>query len=87
MKEEDKTRGINANQEKRYVLIRGEQDDSQPIILNGQKELVKSFNSSSKSDSDRYYELGPEVRLKTTVEIVPETHVVHRKSSKPREIW
>ena len=68
VKEEDKKRGIDLNEEKRYVLIC---EGHPAFILNGQKELAKSFNSNLRTDADRYYELGPEVKVVTTVEVVP----------------
>lgn len=52
--------------EKQYVLIR---EGESPIILNGQDELIKSFNSNLKSDKDQYYELGPEVEVKVSVSV------------------
>ena len=64
------TRGINLNEQKRYVLIR-ENSDHPPVILNGQEELIKSFNSNLRTDSDRYYEIGSEVKVKTTIEVTP----------------
>lgn len=62
-------RGINLNEEKRYVLIR-ENSDLPPVILDGQHELVNSFNSNLRKDSDQYYELGPEVKVETTIKVV-----------------
>lgn len=63
-------RGINLNEEKRYVLIR-ENSDLPPVILNDQEELIRSFNSNLRKDSDRYYEIGQEVKVKTTIEVLP----------------
>lgn len=63
------SRGINLNEEKRYVLIR-ENSELPPVIFNGQHELVNSFNSNLRKDSDQYYELGPEVKVETTIKVV-----------------
>jgi hypothetical protein len=53
-------------EEKRYILIR---EGTSPVILNGQDELIKSFNSKLKSDKDQYYELGPEVEVQVSVSV------------------
>lgn len=55
---------MKPKEEKRYILIR---EGESPIILSGQDELIKSFNSNLKSDNDHYYELGPEVEVQVSV--------------------
>lgn len=53
-------------EEKRYVLIR---KGNPPIILNGQDELIDSFNSNLNSNGAQYYELGPEVEVKVSISV------------------
>ena len=74
-KEKGMTRGINSSKtQKQYVCIR---DGHPPILLEGEDALIGSFNSNLRTDADRYYELGPEVKIKTTVEVV-KTEPVYR---------
>lgn len=56
--------------EKQYVCIRCVNDNAEVILIPNEEMLVKSFNSNLRRDTDRYYELGPEVKIKTTVETV-----------------
>jgi len=56
-------------EEKRYICIR-QGSGQAPIILENQEALAKSFNSNLRTDADRYYELGPEVVVKTTVQVI-----------------
>ena len=64
MNKHSKTRMMKPKEEKRYILLR---EGESPIILNGEDELIKSFNSNLKSDNDHYYELGPEVEVSVSV--------------------
>ena len=68
MNKHSKTRMMKPKEEKRYILIR-EREWESPIILSGQDELIKSFNSNLKSDNDHYYELGPEVEVRVSVSV------------------
>lgn len=84
-KEKDMDRTFNPTKpQKQYVCIR---DGHPPILLEGEDALIRSFNSNLRTDADRYYELGPEVKIKTTVEVV-KTEPVYRggPTSKRTEI-
>lgn len=63
----DRTFNPPTKPQKQYVCIRG---DHPPILLTDEDALIGSFNSNLRTDADRYYELGPEVKIKTTVEVV-----------------
>lgn len=66
MYENNKTRMMKPKEEKRYILIR---EGESPIILSGQDELIKSFNSNQNTDGDQYFELGPEVEVKVSISV------------------
>lgn len=66
MNKHSKTRMMKPKEEKRYILIR---EGETPIILNGQDELIKSFNNNQSTDGDQYFELGPEVEVKVSVSV------------------
>lgn len=62
---------INPNKgAKQYICIRETDDNFEIIFLKNEDALIASFNSNLSTGADRYYELGPEVKIKTTVEVV-----------------
>lgn len=69
-----KEQTMTLKSEKKYICIR---DGHPPILLVGEDTLIKSFNRNLRTDADHYYELGPEVKIKTTVEVV-KTDPVYR---------
>lgn len=74
---------MTPKEEKRYICIRKGSGQA-PVLLENQEELVKSFNSNLRTDADKYYELGPEVVVKTTVQVI-NAGTVYRADFNQRE--
>lgn len=64
-------------EEQQYICIR--MDGLPPFLIGNQEQLIKAFNSSDAKDTDRYYVLGSEVKVQTTV--VPATGTTYREGS------
>ena len=61
--------------EKRYVVCL---NGSAPYIVTGKEELIQATRAGGEGDT--YYELGPEVKIETTVKVV-NTKPVYREGS------
>ena len=65
-KENNTTRTFKKPEEKRYIMIR--RDDDSAVIVHGEDEL-KEFMLTSKDKNCRFHELGPEVEIKVSVSV------------------
>lgn len=67
-REKTVTRGINntATPQKQYVCVR----KSDVFLIQSEEQMVEYAKSDMSEDTDRYYELDPEVKFKTTVEVI-----------------
>jgi len=74
-------RTANLKDTKTYVCIHKSHPSDNIFLVKGDEALAKSFNSNLRTDAYKYYVLGEEVEVKTTVQII-KTGVVYRNNSK-----
>lgn len=63
---------MKSKEEKQYVLIK---NDGSVVLIQNEAALVRSVNSNLTTVADRYYELGNEVTVETTIIVKPKNPV------------
>jgi hypothetical protein len=58
---------ISNNPNTKYLLI---SEGGFPTIINGDEELIRYFNNPAREETDKYYIIGDEVEVKTSIQVI-----------------